>query len=388
MKSVPAIQTEKALMTPENVDQVLGRLARWLPVGAHLPLVSVILTAYNYERFVPRALESVAAQSYSNFECLVVDDCSTDNTLGEVESFLTEHRDPRFRLLRNQKNLGQLGAQISGFREAHGSFTVFLDADDLLSSDCLATHLAVHLCCEPVAAMTCLDSSMIRGDGELLAMHHREIRPRKWDSFRPRTYQRTAEILGEVVECRVIPPSEANAIGNSDQYYWTTQSFMMFRSDFLRLVMPESSESFRTNADYYLVNMAHAFNTTIMVPRCGGAYRLHSANHYTHGALLSSDQESGDEVRFTWQARESAELAAPLIVARFDRFVSEFGDFRIARALLGFRGRLRPPVFRLLKRRLSFRRAFVFFALAWASCWTAAIRREWRRLSKIMVFGA
>ena len=370
-----------------EMRRVLGRAASQLPAEAKLPLVSVIVTAYNYEQFVQRTLESVAAQSYGNFECIVVDDCSTDGTLGEIEEFLAERRDARFRLLHNQVNRGQLGAQIAGFRECSGTFVVFLDADDLLFRDCLETHVTAHLQCEPIPAMTCLDSATINRDGELLSAHHREIRPRLWEWFRPRASQAAIEISGEPVECRIIPPSVANGIVLRDQYFWTTQSFMMFRGDFLKLVLPANTDQFRVCSDYYLVCMAHAFNTTVLVHRCGGAYRVHGGNQFTHALLVSADQHSGDMRRFEWQPAELAALAAPLIGGQFERFASVFGEICAARALVGLPRKLRPAVLGLLRQRLRLRKAVFFLAVAYASRWVARLRGYWMTFLRIIWSG-
>ena len=72
-------------MTASLIDVASGTSA-----GLKLPLVSVIVTAHNYAAYVAECLASVRAQSYSNFECLVVDDASTDQTLDVVERTLAE----------------------------------------------------------------------------------------------------------------------------------------------------------------------------------------------------------------------------------------------------------------------------------------------------------
>ena len=71
------------------------------------PLVSVLMTAYNRERYIAAALDSVLAQSFGDFELLVVDDCSTDATAAIARAY--ERRDSRVRVVVNERNLGQFG---------------------------------------------------------------------------------------------------------------------------------------------------------------------------------------------------------------------------------------------------------------------------------------
>ncbi len=97
-------------------------------MSALLPLVSVIIPAYNASVFLPATLRSVLAQDYPNFEVWVVDDGSTDGTAAIVERFARE--DDRVNLLR-QQNAGVAAARNLGIRSARGEFVAPLDADDL-----------------------------------------------------------------------------------------------------------------------------------------------------------------------------------------------------------------------------------------------------------------
>jgi glycosyltransferase involved in cell wall biosynthesis len=91
------------------------------------PAATVVVTSYNYGRYVGAALESVRAQTAADFECVVVDDGSTDDSIRVIKSFLA---DPRFRLVR-QQNRGVSHARNVGIGLARGPFVAFLDADDL-----------------------------------------------------------------------------------------------------------------------------------------------------------------------------------------------------------------------------------------------------------------
>ncbi|MGK7935028.1 MAG: glycosyltransferase family 2 protein [Xenococcaceae cyanobacterium] len=88
--------------------------------------VSVIIPAYNTEKYIHKAIASALSQTLNNLEVIVVDDCSTDNTVKVVQSF----DDPRVRLLINSKNLGAGGARNRALRAAKGTWVAVLDADD------------------------------------------------------------------------------------------------------------------------------------------------------------------------------------------------------------------------------------------------------------------
>ena len=92
-----------------------------------MELVSIIMPAYNCGRFIAESIRSVLAQTYSNWELLIVDDCSTDNTAKVVSTF----NDQRILYMRNTNNLGAAQTRNKAIQIAKGRFIAFLDADDL-----------------------------------------------------------------------------------------------------------------------------------------------------------------------------------------------------------------------------------------------------------------
>ena len=90
------------------------------------PLVSIIMASYNADKTISAAIKSVIAQTYTNWELLVVNDCSTDNTLVVSETF----DDPRIRIINNVNNLGVSETRAEGLAEARGDWIAILDSDD------------------------------------------------------------------------------------------------------------------------------------------------------------------------------------------------------------------------------------------------------------------
>lgn len=91
------------------------------------PCVSILVTTYNGARFIAETIDCVLAQSFTDFELLVVDDGSTDTTL----DILAGCRDPRLRVVRTPRNLGVVGARNFGFVQLRGRYVATLDHDDL-----------------------------------------------------------------------------------------------------------------------------------------------------------------------------------------------------------------------------------------------------------------
>ena len=100
-------------------------------------LVSIIIPAFNAAKHIHGALDAVLAQSCQDFEIIVIDDGSRDETASVVESYLS---DPRIRFYR-QANHGLPGARTAGAKASHGSFLAGLDADDSLAPNALETML-------------------------------------------------------------------------------------------------------------------------------------------------------------------------------------------------------------------------------------------------------
>jgi glycosyltransferase involved in cell wall biosynthesis len=102
------------------------------------PRITVLLSVHNGGRWLRAAIESVLAQTWRNFEFLILDDASTDDSAAQIESF----RDPRIQLIRLPENIGLTRSLNVGLREARGEFTARQDADDLSAPERLEKQVA------------------------------------------------------------------------------------------------------------------------------------------------------------------------------------------------------------------------------------------------------
>lgn len=104
------------------------------------PLVSILMTAYNRERYIGEAIQSVLDNSYPNFELLIVDDGSKDDTIAIARSF--EVKDSRVKVYLNEKNLGDYPNRNKAVSLATGEYFIFVDSDDKLLPETIQRILA------------------------------------------------------------------------------------------------------------------------------------------------------------------------------------------------------------------------------------------------------
>jgi glycosyltransferase involved in cell wall biosynthesis len=97
------------------------------------PLLSVLMTAYNREKYIAEAIESVLASTFTNFELIIVDDCSDDDTVKIARHY--EDQDKRVKVYVNEKNLGQFPNRNHAVDFAHGEYVMYVDSDDKIFPD-------------------------------------------------------------------------------------------------------------------------------------------------------------------------------------------------------------------------------------------------------------
>jgi len=130
-------------------------------VALHDALVSIVTPAYRAAAFIEETIRSVQAQTYPDFEMLIVDDCSPDDTAQVVQR--AADGDARIRLLRQSRNAGPAAARNRALAEARGRWIAFLDSDDLWLPRKLQLQLPFHLA--NGAKISCTDFRRIHEAG-------------------------------------------------------------------------------------------------------------------------------------------------------------------------------------------------------------------------------
>ncbi|HEU4961359.1 MAG TPA: glycosyltransferase family A protein [Sphingomonas sp.] len=126
------------------------------------PAVSVIMAAYNGAALVPETIASLVAQTFGDFELVVVDDRSTDDTLAVLRSF----DDPRIRVIAAESNQGPVRTRNRAFAEARGRYIAALDQDDLCRPERFARQVA-YLDAHPEVVLAGSNTSVLHEDGSV-----------------------------------------------------------------------------------------------------------------------------------------------------------------------------------------------------------------------------
>ena len=116
------------------------------------PKVSVLIPTYNYAHLLDETIQSVMAQTYTEFELIIVDNCSTDNTVEVVQKYL---QDPRVSFYRNEKNLGLTGNWNRCLELAKGEYIKYLCADDKLHPQILEKYVPVMDADAGISVISC-----------------------------------------------------------------------------------------------------------------------------------------------------------------------------------------------------------------------------------------
>jgi glycosyltransferase involved in cell wall biosynthesis len=222
------------------------------------PKTSIVITNYNYGRFVARCIDSALAQSYPDTEVVVVDDASRDQSREIIQSYGT-----RVLPVLQQRNAGQGAAFNVGFRACHGDVVLFLDADDWLYPHAVAR---VVTALSPGVAQVQFRLHLVDNGG------------RQIDVLPP------PEVRFD--EGDVVP-----ILLSRGRYEGTVTSGNAFVRTTLSSILPVPEEAFRISADGYLVTVAPFCGRVVSIDEPLGAYVLHGTNYWAGSVGYVAESE-------------------------------------------------------------------------------------------------
>lgn len=174
-----AIQSERWTPLRGNPDKLSNQHSRDRTIP-HQPDVSVIIPAYNAAWCITDALDSVRRQTFTNFELIVVNDGSPDNTEEVVESYLSHYELSQARII-TQPNRGLGGARNAGIRNAKAAFVAFLDQDDVWYPEKLEVVLGTFQTLDNDIGLVCHDERVVK--------NHEAIRINRYGPWVPKMYE-------------------------------------------------------------------------------------------------------------------------------------------------------------------------------------------------------
>lgn len=256
-----------------------------------LPKVSFIVVTHNFSEFVCDSLNSIKNQTYKNFEIIVVDDCSKDNTCEKIEQFVAENPDLKITFVQNDTNKGQLASFLNGLKSASGEFVCAIDGDDLLFPEYCAMHIEAHLK-SSVALTTCLQVE-IDDDNVIHTLSSIESPRGKRTSFEIKN--KSYEKLEEYCRAQGLEDFSANVkILDNDKYsyatwHWgPTSSAMMRKSVCDMLLLIEKTRKLRITADKFMFSFCHLIGSSAVIDKPLFAYRRHSSNYSLANPVLGN----------------------------------------------------------------------------------------------------
>jgi len=306
-----------------------------------LPRVSVVVTCFNCPDYVGDAIRSVARQSLRDFDCVIVDDASTDNSAAVVQQVLDELADPRFRLIRLEKNVGQTGATRRGLAATMAPFVCFLDSDDLWNEDFLERHLAAHLNESYAVGFTACNARLIDGQGSVIAGGVYWFGQDRAVADRGRSVPLDAARVPRLdtangkVDWQTQTPYRLYT-KRLVHWVWVSTSSMMFRRSLIDLVFPADDEIFRLHMDFYVVVMAQMVAGSLLIDEPLYSYRLHGRNGAADNPVLGGRLHLSARNWGDTHARMLDRMLAAMISDR-ERFVVALGEKQYGRMLFRMR---------------------------------------------------
>lgn len=219
------------------------------------PSVSIVITNFNYARFLERSVGSALRQDYGLVQIVVVDDCSTDNSAAVIATF-----GDAITPLMKPANEGHGAAFNSGIAACTGELVLLLDADDYLYPNAVT---AVVSALQPQASMYQYRLDLVDRNGQAM-----EVYP-------------PAETIMEDGDVRP-------ALTVRGRFSTTVTSGLAFPRNVLQKILPMPAEAFRQGGDGYLVTVAPLYGPVVTAPGILGAYCQHGGNHSQFDQALAA----------------------------------------------------------------------------------------------------
>lgn len=236
------------------------------------PKVSVIITCYNLGAYVKECIESVLNQKYKNFELIIVNDCSTDDTKNVIEKYSSHTK-----IINLNENKGQFGAFLEGLKISEGEFVCMIDADDVLLPDFLSVHIQVHM--QTSVAFTSCAQFEITDDSTIVCLDSLAS-----PEFKNVSYEDKIKTLDDIFNLDRLGENFSVKTMDIKKYpfaswNWNpTSSAMMRKAAADYLLLYKTPSDWKKGADKIAFSFLHLIGGSALISAPLMAYRRHKTN--------------------------------------------------------------------------------------------------------------
>lgn len=254
-----------------------------------LPLLSFIVTSFNYENYIIKTLESIKKQTYENIEIIIVDDASSDNSVNVIQKFIDHNKNISIKLIKHSESKGQMAAMQTGLLYASGQFVSFIDSDDILVKDYAKTLIRVHMS----SSVAFVSSQLIEiGKDDEIHTVYSVSSFHKEKALELKSLNDLLNVDVDNVDFKVLTLKEAPFGG----WYWSAMSANMFRKSVLDLFLEyDTPENWRICPDKFLLNFAHLLGGSAVVYAPLVGYRRHGDNAGKSALVCGCERYHSDE---------------------------------------------------------------------------------------------
>ncbi|RWB77010.1 MAG: glycosyltransferase [Mesorhizobium sp.] len=283
------------------------------------PLVSFVVINWNYGRYVGATIDSIRRQDYPHFECIVIDNGSTDDSAEVIARHV--EGDPRFRVETLAQNHGQLGAALWALDKVNGGFVTFVDADDVLFDNYASMHIQVHMALRRNVGFTSANVAEMDSTGKTLTTSYSQLRLNMPDAKRGLRGEQTVLRLPTVStsQYRILDDNTATIPRRHIGWLWAPGSANMFRTSVLRLLrLDDGSKPRMTSADGYFNTICHAVAGSALIDMPLSGYRLHSSNYFAAGESIEGIR--GGTRSYAAKSQQFTYESVRFLIEQSDRF--------------------------------------------------------------------
>ncbi len=257
----------------------------------NLPKISFIVVTHNFSNFVCDSLNSIKNQTYKNFEIIVVDDFSKDDTAERIRTFIRENSKLKITFIQNEINKGQLASFLAGLRAAEGEFVCAVDGDDVLFPEYAAVHIETHLR-SSVALTTCKqveidENNVIHTldsiDSPVRKKSNFDVEYKSYEEFN--SYRQAKGINTCACSVKVL---DNDKYSFATWYWGPTTSAMMRKSVCDMLLLIDKTRKLKITADKFMFSFCHLIGSSAVIDKSLYAYRRHASNYSQANPVLGN----------------------------------------------------------------------------------------------------